>query len=54
MYDVENEILLDKSIHVETFQIEKNAEILSFTGVAPQEIAKLKIPKKIKIIIYLV
>lgn len=52
LYDVENKTLLNKSTHLQSFQIEKNTEILSFIGVSPAEVQKLKIPKKTKHLIF--
>lgn len=52
LYDVEKKELLSKNKEIETFEIDSNTEILSFTGVPFDKVSKLKIPKNIKHVIF--
>lgn len=47
LYDVSNEKTLDKSLDPKSFIIEKDTEIVSFTGVAPDVVSKICIPEKV-------
>ncbi|MGJ8743532.1 hypothetical protein [Polaribacter sp.] len=52
LYDVVNEKLLNKSLEPKSFKIDKDADMVSFTGVAPEIVSKIHIPKKVKTFLF--
>ena len=52
LYDVINEKLLNKGLEPRSFKIDKDAGMVSFTGVAPDIINKIPIPNKVETFLF--
>ncbi|PNW26938.1 leucine-rich repeat domain-containing protein [Formosa algae] len=51
-YDVENKKLISKSLDPKSFNLDKNTEIVSLTGLSPDIVSKMHIPKKVDTFIF--
>ncbi|WP_233861189.1 leucine-rich repeat domain-containing protein [Tenacibaculum piscium] len=52
LYDVSDKKILDKNLNPENFKIDTTAEVVSFTGVSMEILDNIKLPEKVKILIF--